>query len=77
MVAIAPNPIIIEPETPAWWKRMALQLQRLFVMANRPLQLTGYTTANLPDPGQWKMCLVYDLTDDLVKVSDGATWNAL
>jgi len=74
---VAPNLIIVEPETPQWWKRAAERFERLFVAANRPLQLTGYTTANLPDPAQWKACLLYDLTDDMVKVSDGATWNAL
>lgn len=74
---VAPNPILIEPESPAWWKRAVLQIQQTFVLAKRPLQLTGYTTANLPGADQWKSCLVYDLTTDEVKVSDGATWNAL
>lgn len=74
---VAPNPILIEPETPAWWKRAVLQIQQTFVLAKRPLQLTGYTTANLPDAAQWKSCLVYDLTTNGVKVSNGATWNAL
>lgn len=71
------NPITIEPATPDWWKRAALLLGTTFVRRNRPLELQGYATADLPNPAQWRRHLVYDLTTDTVKVSDGATWNAL
>ncbi len=69
--------VVIEPGTPEWWKRAALSFERLFVASGRPLQLPGYTTAQLPDATAWRGCLVYDETTDQVKRSNGVTWNAL
>ena len=70
-------PIPIEPATPDWWKRAALLLGTTFVRANRPVQLKGFETADLPNPAQWRGALAYDLTLDQPVYSDGVTWNAL
>ncbi len=72
-----PNPIIIEDETPQWWKRAALSLGRSFMLNDRPSQLKGYATADLPSPAKWRGCMAYDLTLNQPVYSDGATWNAL
>lgn len=74
---VAANPILIEPETPAWWKRAVLSLNTAFLQTNRPLQLKGYATADLPDPAQWVGCIARDLTLNQPVYSDGANWNAL
>jgi len=74
---VTSNPILIEPETPAWWKRAALSINTAFVQAQRPILLAGYATADLPDPAQWAGCFARDLTLNQPVYSDGATWNAL
>lgn len=71
------NPIIIEPDTPQWWKRAVLSIANSFIQAGRPAQMQGYATTDLPDPAKWRGCIAYDLTADTFVGSNGVTWNAL
>lgn len=71
------NPVVIEPGTPEWWKRAALSLGLTFLRRNRPVEMKGYLTPDLPNPEQWRGHMAYDLTLDQPVYSDGVTWNAL
>lgn len=41
---------------------------------NRPLPLASYATADLPDATLWEGSIVYDLTTQTVKWSNGTAW---
>ncbi len=66
----------IEPETPQWWKRAALQLEQVFAPINPtgPQRLKGYATASLPNPASWPYSICYDLTLQQPVYSDGSSW---
>jgi len=69
--------VVAEPESPPWWKRVVPKINRDFVMTGRPIRLQSYATSQLPDPAQWRDCIVKDSTLNAVVMSDGTAWNAI
>ena len=68
----------IDPASPEWFKRWAVQLQQEFSKpANGPDRLYAQPSVNLPPASKWQGAVMYDTTLGSVVYSDGATWNAL
>lgn len=70
------GPLILEPNAPPWAHRFVLALKGFFapLVPAGPTQLASYPSAALPDPADYRGCIIYVTDKAKVARSNGTAW---